>query len=158
MRSEAAARSATISSGHHARLTECAPGTSQWEFLSWPKENYVKRSIAVAHVSGSFPTWKFRTYTPVAEKGTLPVYSRRLREAREAYDISQRVLGIEAGLDEFVASTRVNRYETGVHQPDLQTMQRLAKVLNMPLAYFYAEDDELAQLIKDFKVSRKRKR
>ncbi len=94
----------------------------------------------------------------MVEKGPLPVYSRRLREAREAYGISQRALGIEAGLDEFVASTRVNRYETGVHQPDLQTLQHLAAILKLPVAYFYAEDDELAQLIRDFKGSGKRKR
>lgn len=97
-------------------------------------------------------------YMRLPEKKQLPVYSRRLREAREACGISQRNLGIEAGLDEFVASTRVNRYETGVHQPDLQTLQQLAKVLGLPLAYFYAEDDELAQLIKNFKKSGKRKR
>lgn len=94
----------------------------------------------------------------MADKGSLPVYSRRLREAREAHGISQRNLGIEAGLDEFVASTRINRYETGVHQPDLQTLQRLAKVLGLPLAYFYAEDDELARLIANFKGQGKRKR
>jgi len=94
----------------------------------------------------------------LTEKRPLPVYSRRLREAREACGISQRNLGINAGLDDFVASTRVNRYETGVHQPDLQTLQRLAKVLDLPAAYFYAEDDELARLIKDFKGSGKRKR
>lgn len=94
----------------------------------------------------------------MVEKGPLPVYSRRLREAREAYGISQRALGIEAGLDEFVASTRVNRYETGVHQPDLQTLQRLAAILKLPVAYFYAEDDELAQLIAKFKGRSKSKR
>ncbi|WP_027490010.1 MULTISPECIES: helix-turn-helix transcriptional regulator [Rhodanobacter] len=94
----------------------------------------------------------------MVEKGPLPVYSRRLREAREAYGISQRALGIEAGLDEFVASTRVNRYETGVHQPDLQTLQRLAAILKLPVAYFYAEDDELAQLIANFKGRSKSKR
>ena len=94
----------------------------------------------------------------MADKGALPVYSRRLREAREAHGISQRALGIEAGLDEFVASTRVNRYETGVHQPDLQTLQRLAAILKLPVAYFYAEDDELARLIRDFKGSGKRRR
>jgi transcriptional regulator with XRE-family HTH domain len=94
----------------------------------------------------------------LAEKRQLPVYSRRLREAREAYGISQRNLGIEAGLDDFVASTRINRYETGVHQPDLQILQRLAAVLGLPVAYFYAEDDELAQLIMDFKPQGKRKR
>ncbi len=94
----------------------------------------------------------------MAEKGPLPVYSRRLREAREAYGISQRALGIEAGLDEIVASTLINRYETGVHQPDLQTLQRLAAILKLPVAYFYAEDDELAQLIANFKGRSKSKR
>ncbi|MCL7714971.1 helix-turn-helix domain-containing protein [Stenotrophomonas mori] len=86
----------------------------------------------------------------MVEKKQLPVYSVRLREAREGYGISQRNLGIRAGLDDFVASTRINRYETGVHQPDLQTLQRLAKVLDVPVAYFFAEDDALAQVIKDF--------
>lgn len=92
----------------------------------------------------------------MTEKRQLPVYSRRLREAREARGISQRNLGINAGLDEFVASTRVNRYETGVHQPSLRTMQKLAKALDMPVAYFYAEDDNLAQVISNFSSRRKR--
>lgn len=93
----------------------------------------------------------------LADKPQLPVYSRRLREAREAYGVSQRSLGIEAGLDDFVASTRVNRYETGVHQPDLQTLQRLAAVLGLPVAYFYAEDDDLARLIREYQQQRKGK-
>jgi len=45
-----------------------------------------------------------------------------------------------------------------LHQPDLQTLQHLAAVLKLPVAYFYAEDDELAQLIKDFKSPGRRKR
>ncbi|MBB3344894.1 helix-turn-helix transcriptional regulator [Luteimonas sp. RC10] len=85
--------------------------------------------------------------TSVAAKEPLPVFSRRLREARTAVGLSQRTLGIEAGLDDFVASTRVNRYETGVHQPDLQTFRRMAEVLDLPVAYFYADDDALAGLI-----------
>lgn len=88
-------------------------------------------------------------------KRDIPVYSRRLREAREAKGLSQRSLGIEAGIDEFVASTRINRYETGVHQPDYQTLRLLAEVLGLPTAYFYAEDDRLASLIADFGSSRK---
>lgn len=94
----------------------------------------------------------------MAKKGQLPVYSRRLREAREARDISQRKLGIKAGLDEFVASTRINRYENGVHQPALRIQERLAEALDMPLAYFYAEDDELARLIADSKRKGKTKK
>ena len=94
----------------------------------------------------------------MAKKGQLPVYSRRLREAREARDISQRKLGIKAGLDEFVASTRINRYENGVHQPALRIQERLAEALDMPLAYFYAEDDELARLIAESKRKGKARR
>ncbi|APP81982.1 helix-turn-helix domain-containing protein [Xanthomonas hortorum] len=86
----------------------------------------------------------------MVEKRQLPVYSRRLREARQVYGLSQRNLGIKAGLDDFVASTRVNRYETGVHQPDLQTIQRLANALDVPVAYFYAEEDDLAQMILEY--------
>ncbi len=119
---------------------------------------YVNRSIEAARATGSFPAWKAHKYAPVADRPPLPVYSRRLRQAREAHAISQRALGIAAGLDEFVASTRVNRYETGVHQPDLQTLQRLAAVLERPVAYFYAEDDDLAQLIADFKERPRDKR
>ena len=78
------------------------------------------------------------------------MYSRRLREARQVYGLSQRNLGIKAGLDDFVASTRVNRYETGVHQPDLQTIQRLANAPDVPVAYFYAEEDDLAQMILEY--------
>lgn len=120
--------------------------------------HYVNRSIGLTRASGSFLEWRSGTHAHVAVTDQLPVYSRRLREAREAHGISQRGLGIQAGLDEFVASTRVNRYETGVHQPDLQTLQRLAAVLGLPTAYFYAEEDELARLIAEFKGKGRRKR
>ncbi|GHH52132.1 helix-turn-helix domain-containing protein [[Pseudomonas] boreopolis] len=86
----------------------------------------------------------------MAEKRQASVYGRRLREAREAHDISQRDLGVAVGLDEFAASPRINRYENGVNQPKLGMQQLLARALGLPLAYFYAEDDELAQLIVDF--------
>lgn len=90
----------------------------------------------------------------MSAKRDIPVYSRRLREAREAKGLSQRSLGIEAGIDEFVASTRINRYETGVHQPDYQTLSLLAEVLGLPTAYFYAEDDQLAAMIAKFASNR----
>lgn len=46
----------------------------------------------------------------------------------------------------FVASTRINRYEKGIYEPNLETSGKLAEVLELPLAYFYAED-ELVDLI-----------
>ncbi|SFU95410.1 Helix-turn-helix [Paenacidovorax caeni] len=58
------------------------------------------------------------------------------------------MLGIEAGIDAFVASTRINRYELGIHRPDLLTVRKLAKVLDVPVAFFFAdEDDEIAELL-----------
>ena len=64
-----------------------------------------------------------------------------------AAGLSQKSLGIEAGIDQFVASTRINRYELGVHKPDLLTARNLAKVMRVPVAFFYADEDEIADLI-----------
>lgn len=75
------------------------------------------------------------------------VVSRRIREARLRAELSQEKLGVLAGIDEFSASARMNQYERGRHSPNLQFMQRLAKVLSIPTAYFYTEDDQLAELL-----------
>ena len=73
-------------------------------------------------------------------------FRKRFKEARQAKQLTQEKLGLAIGLDEFVASTRINRYEKGVHLPDLGTLERLAKVLSVPPAFFFA-DDALADVI-----------
>ena len=73
--------------------------------------------------------------------------AKRLKEAREAAGLSQKQLGIEAGIDEFTASARMNQYETGKHTPDFLTLKNIAKILNVPVAFFYAEDTQLAELL-----------
>ena len=78
---------------------------------------------------------------------SVSVVGLRLREARERRGISQKQLGIKAGLDPSVASPRINQYETGKHVPDIQTAQRLAEVARVPAPYPYAEDDQLAAWI-----------
>lgn len=72
---------------------------------------------------------------------------KRLRGARLASNFSQKKLGIAAGMDQFSASARMNHYEMGRHTPDYSTLKRIALVLELPVAYFYAESDELADLI-----------
>lgn len=64
--------------------------------------------------------------------------------------ISQKKLGIAAGMDEFSASARMNHYEIGRHTPDYFTLSRIAAVLEPPVAYFYADLDDLANLIKKY--------
>jgi transcriptional regulator with XRE-family HTH domain len=78
------------------------------------------------------------------------IFQRRLKAAREWKSLSQKQLGIQAGMDPFVASARINRYELGVHQPDLATVQRLADVLEVPTAYLFADDERLARMILAF--------
>jgi transcriptional regulator with XRE-family HTH domain len=75
---------------------------------------------------------------------TLP---KRLKEARLKTGLSQERLGILAGIDEMSASARMNQYERGRHAPDWLTVQRLAAVLGVPVAYLHAEDDTEAELL-----------
>ncbi|EKS6889417.1 helix-turn-helix transcriptional regulator [Enterobacter bugandensis] len=76
------------------------------------------------------------------------LFGRRLKEVRLDMALSQKSLGILAGIDEFAASARINRYEKGVHQASIEVVRHLAKVLEVPVAYFYTEDDELASLVR----------
>jgi transcriptional regulator with XRE-family HTH domain len=81
------------------------------------------------------------------KKEPTTVFGRRLREARRRADIPQDRLGVQIGLDEGTASARMSRYETGTHEPPFDIAVKLARVLHVPTAYFYCEDDELAGLI-----------
>lgn len=78
---------------------------------------------------------------------SLGIVALRIREAREAAGISQRQLGIVAGLDVTVASPRINQYEQGRHMPNQQMLERLGHILDRPLPWFYAVDEELATLL-----------
>lgn len=77
----------------------------------------------------------------------MSIVGSRLREARERAGISQKQLGIKAGIDPDVASARINQYEKGKHLPHLATARQLAKVLGVPTPYLYADDNELAAWI-----------
>ena len=77
---------------------------------------------------------------------TSPV-AKRLKQARIRAGLSQRQLGIEAGIDAFSASPRINQYEKGKHTPDFATAKRLAAVLGVPTPFLYTEDDTIAEII-----------
>lgn len=75
------------------------------------------------------------------------VVGKRLREARLRAGLSQKKLGIMAGIDEFTASARINQYEQGTHTPRYNTVERLSKVLEVPAPYMYCREDDLATWI-----------
>tara|TARA_Y100001973_G_C5163482_1_gene314795 strand:+ start:996 stop:1259 length:264 start_codon:yes stop_codon:yes gene_type:complete len=78
-------------------------------------------------------------------------FPKRLKQARKDRGLSQKQLGILSGMDEFSASARMNQYEKGVHSPDFKTVKALAEVLKVPTAFFYCEEDDLAEQIASFK-------
>ncbi|WP_029044420.1 helix-turn-helix domain-containing protein [Cupriavidus sp. WS] len=83
----------------------------------------------------------------MGRKEPVTLFGRRLRQARRRAGIPQDKLGVEIGLDEHTASARISRYESGVHEPPFEVTAKLAKALKVPTAYFYCDNDELADFL-----------
>ena len=80
----------------------------------------------------------------------MSVFPKRLKEARLRAGLTQEKLGVLAGIDEMSASARMNQYEREKHAPDWLTIKRIAKVLDVPVAYFIAVEDDTATLLLHF--------
>jgi transcriptional regulator with XRE-family HTH domain len=74
----------------------------------------------------------------------------RLKQARKAKALTQKELGVRIGLDINTASSRMNHYETGRHLPDYDMAKKLADELDVPVAYFFCDSDEIANLLMSF--------
>lgn len=48
------------------------------------------------------------------------------------------------GLPDEVASTRINRYERGVHLPDMPTAKALAEALGVPISALVEDQEDIA--------------
>lgn len=79
---------------------------------------------------------------------TTSCLGRRLLACRLGAGISQEELGGAVGLAAGVARTRMSRYESGCHHPSFSMAKSLADFFNVPVAYFYCEDDTLAEVIR----------
>jgi transcriptional regulator with XRE-family HTH domain len=83
-------------------------------------------------------------------KPARTTFGKRLRECRQRAGIPQERLGVLIGIDESSSGVRISRYETGIHEPSIRLAERMAEALNVPVAYFYCPDDELASVISGF--------
>ncbi|MFG6489604.1 helix-turn-helix domain-containing protein [Roseateles sp. BYS78W] len=77
----------------------------------------------------------------------MSVIGKRLKQARVNSGLSQEALGLEAGLEADSASARMNRYEVGTRAPTHELMERVAKVLGVPVSFFYETDNTIAELL-----------
>lgn len=114
--------------------------------------HYVYRNCirAALLASSSGPDSQLVMPSQLPQPSTRQRFGKRLQAARKATGLTQQQLGIRIGLEIDVAATRINRYERGVHDPDSETAQRLAKELGLPLAYLYSDNDALAEAILTF--------
>jgi transcriptional regulator with XRE-family HTH domain len=83
--------------------------------------------------------------TPVAS-----IFAKRLKAARILRDLSQRALGGLVSDDKANGSVRINRYEQRVNRADMDTAATLARALDVPLAYLFAEEDDQAEMLLAF--------
>ena len=93
-----------------------------------------------------------------ASSSSKSLFGRRLREARLRADIAQEKLGILIGLDEGSSSARMSRYESGVHEPPFLWVEKMAGALGVPAAYFYCDDDRLAEIMLAYSAIPEKKR
>lgn len=77
----------------------------------------------------------------------MSVLAKQLKNARLKSGLSQEQLGLQAGLEVESASARMNRYERGTRVPSVELMERIGNVLNLPLTYFYAAEENEAMLL-----------
>lgn len=76
------------------------------------------------------------------------IFGIRLKQARKLRNLTQAKLGVLAGIDEYSASARMNQYERGKHLPDYLIMTRIAEILEIPVAYFFAENELTAEILR----------
>ncbi|BEV17798.1 helix-turn-helix domain-containing protein [Herbaspirillum sp. DW155] len=94
----------------------------------------------------------------MSKKTPSIVFGARLRQARLHADIPQDQLGVRIGLDETTASARISRYETGAHEPPFETAKKIGVALSVPTAFFYCEDDGLAEVVRQWGALKKKDR
>lgn len=75
------------------------------------------------------------------------IYAKRLKEARAASGETLKKVGTDAGMDEFVANTRMSRYENAKAAPSMDDALAIAEAMDLPYEYFFCEDDDIAKLL-----------
>ncbi|MBW5812597.1 MULTISPECIES: helix-turn-helix transcriptional regulator [Yersinia] len=73
--------------------------------------------------------------------------SKRLKESRLRREISQEKLGVLAGIEEATARSRISHYESARSSPSFKVACNIAKVLHVPVCYFYIESDSFAERV-----------
>ncbi|MDC6379920.1 helix-turn-helix transcriptional regulator [Pseudomonas graminis] len=88
----------------------------------------------------------------------MSIFSVRLKQARKAAGLSQERLGVLAGIEEASASARMSQYEKGKHEPGEGMVKQIALACGLPVAFFFCEQDDEAELLVLFHKLKKAQR
>lgn len=75
------------------------------------------------------------------------LFAARLVQVRQLRGLSQRALGDRMGLGKERGSSRINRYEHRVTAIGFDSLEKLAEVLDVPIAYLLANNAAMADVI-----------
>lgn len=81
------------------------------------------------------------------ESSARALFAARLVQARQLRGLSQRALGDLMGLGKDKGSSRINRYERQVTAIGFDNLEKLAEVLDVPVAYLLADSASMADAI-----------
>lgn len=72
---------------------------------------------------------------------------KRLKEARKKAGLSQEGLLQLADMETVSNKSQISSYESGRYSPPFEFIEKIAKKLDYPEAYFYTSDDHFAESI-----------
>ena len=84
------------------------------------------------------------------------LFAARLIQARQLRGLSQRALGDRMGLGKDKGSSRINRYEHQITAIGFDNLEKLAAVLDVPVAYLLADSAPMADAILELGKANKR--
>lgn len=90
------------------------------------------------------------------ESSARALFAARLVQARELRGLSQRSLGDRMGLGKDKGSSRINRYEHQVTAIGFDNLDKLAEVLDVPVAYLLADNAAMADAILELSKANQR--
>jgi transcriptional regulator with XRE-family HTH domain len=102
--------------------------------------------------------WGFSHPCSQLSESITAIFAKRLKAARTLRGLSQRALGGLVSDSKSNGSVLINRYEQEVNRADMDTAAALAKALDVPLAYLFAEEEDQAELLLAFKQLSKAER
>ena len=76
--------------------------------------------------------------------------AKRMKAVRKTTGLSQRLFGIECGIDPAYAAIKLSKYENDKHTPSYDLLCAISDKFKVPVSYFYERDDNIAEMLLEY--------